>query len=332
MIGRRTVIASFGSAAIARPLAAAAQATPQRTLIGYISGRPLLDAYIQRQVQAFEEELHRLGWTAERGTSIAYRSGAGDAVQLARVVREILDLHPAVIVASTTSVAEAVQRETRTTPIVFVAVSDPVASGLVAGFQRPDGNATGFVDLEPSISGKLVELLKQAVPGLAHAVCLFNPTLSAGGGASQVEPARAAAAALGVAFVAAPVRDAAEIELTIEMAAREPNSGLVLIPDLFNALHESDIIASAARHRLPAIGYYRQFSTHGGLAAYGVDYLDLVRRGATYVDRLLRGARPADLPVQLPTRFELVINLATARTLGIEVPSSLVARADEVVE
>jgi putative ABC transport system substrate-binding protein len=236
-----------------------------------------------------------------------------------------------VIVTYATPISVAVASELRTTPVVFVNVSDPIASGLVASFQRPEGNATGFVDLEPSISGKLVELLRQLVPGLARAVCLFNPDMP-GGSALYIEPAQAAAGALGVAFAAAPVHDAMEIERAIEMAAREPNSGLVQIPDSFNALHGRTILRSTARHRLPAIGYYRLFSTNGGLASYGVDYVDQSRRAATYVDRLLRGARPAELPVQLPTRFELVINLATARTLGIEVPPSLLARADEVIE
>ncbi len=243
-----------------------------------------------------------------------------------------MDARPDVIVGHTTAAIVALLRETRTIPIVFVAVTDPIGSGFVTSLSRPGGNVTGFIDLEPSLGSKWVEMLKQMVPNLTRLGCIFNPTTAAGGGSYYMNSVEAAASSLGVQAVAAPAHNAEEIERVLTSLAGDPAGGLVVMPDIFNGIHRSLIISTANRLRIPAVYAFRFFAASGGLASYGIDLIDLFRRGASYADRMLRGALAAELPVQLPTKFELVINLKTAKDLGLEIHPSLLARADEVIE
>jgi putative ABC transport system substrate-binding protein len=242
-------------------------------------------------------------------------------------------LQPDVILAQTTQVVAALQRETKALPIVFVVVSDPVGSGFVASLPRPGGNITGFVNLEASLGGKWIEILKDIMPGATRAALLFNPD-TATYSAYYLQPFEAAARSQGIEPMAAPVRSAAEIERVIAGLGGTPTTGLVIMPDAYTAtgLNLGLIISLAARHRVPTIYPYRFMVAAGGLVSYGIDNVDLYRRAPSYIDRILKGAKPADLPVQLPTRFELAVNLKTAKALGIELPATLLARADKVIE
>ena len=257
---------------------------------------------------------------------------SGDVEQMRTFAKELVALQPDVILANTTPVTLALHRATRTIPIVFAIVSDPVSEGLVASLSRPGGNITGFINMEASMGGKWLELLKEIAPGVKRAAIMFNPDTAPGRGSYFLGSFEAAAQSLAVEPIMAAVRSDADIERVITDLAREPGGGLVASSDGFILVHRASLVSLTARHKVPAI-YGSQVSPKaGGLLAYGADNLDIFRRAAPYVDRILRGAKPADMPVQVPTKFELVINLKTASALGLEVPPTLLARADEVIE
>jgi putative ABC transport system substrate-binding protein len=283
-------------------------------------------------VAALTQELQKLGWSDGRNLKIYYRDGASDADQTWTSAKELIELRPDVIVAHTTSAVSALAQQTRTTPIVFVLVSDPVGNGFVENWTNPGANITGFTDFEPPMAGKWLELLKQVAPRVTQVALLFNPETAPGGGSVFLDPIEKTAPAFTLNWMAASVRNTDEIETIGEALGRHGATGLLVMPDIFTTAHRNQIIALAARHRLPAVYPYRYFATEGGLMSYGMDSADQCRQAAAYVDRILKGAAPGELPVQAPTKFELVINLQSARTLGLEVPSNLLALADDVIE
>jgi putative ABC transport system substrate-binding protein len=248
-----------------------------------------------------------------------------------RFAKEFVALQPDLILTQNTPTTAAMLQQTRTIPIVFANVADPVGSGLVASFPRPGGNVTGFINLEPTMAGKWLELLKEIAPRVARAAFLFNPA-TAPYAEYFLNPFKAAAASFAVEAIVASVHNTSELESVVAAQARAPNTGLVVMPDSFTSAHRAEIMSLAARYRLPAVYPYRFFTEGGGLLSYGSDLVDNFRRAATYVDRILKGAKPSELPVQAPVKFELVINLKTAKALGLEVPPMLLARADEVIE
>jgi putative ABC transport system substrate-binding protein len=330
MIGRREFITLLGGAA-AWPLAAWAQqgARVRRigVLIGYDEDNPLVKTW----VSAFTQALADLGWIDGRNVRMDLRWGGGDINRIRALAQELVGLQPDIILANSTPVTTALQRETRTIPIVMATVSDPVGSGLVAGLARPGGNITGFAGFEASLGGKWLELLLEIAPGLKRAAIMFNP--DTGTPVSVYLPSlRTAAQTLKVAPIIAPVHSDEEIETAINDLGCELHSGLVVMPDVFMLAHRAPIISAAARNNVPAVYAGSEFARDGGLLSYGVDFVDIWRRAAAHVDRILRGAKPSDLPVQFPTKFELAINLKTAKALGLTVPPSLLAIADEVIE
>jgi putative ABC transport system substrate-binding protein len=295
-------------------------------------GFPESDSKAQTSYAAFRDGLQKLGWTEGRNTRIDARWAApGDTQSMQRFAKELVALQLDIILSNTTPTTTALLQETRTIPIVFVIVGDPIGSGFVASFPRPGGNVTGFNVSEPTQSGKWVELLKDVAPHVVRVAMLFN-LASATYADYWLKPFKAAAAAFAVDAIAAPVRDGSELDSVISAQAREPNSGLIAMPDSFTDAHRIEITSLAARYRLPTVYPYRFFAEVGGLLSYGVDQIDNWRRAAGYVDRILKGEKPADLPVQAPVKFELVINLKAAKALGLDVPFLLQQRADEVIE
>jgi putative ABC transport system substrate-binding protein len=286
----------------------------------------------QTYVAAFREGLQKLGWMEGRNIRLDIRRAAApDLNAIDRFAKELVALQPDLILSHSTPTTIALLRHSRILPIVFTTVSDPVGSGFVANFPRPGGNVTGFVILEPTMAGKWLELLKEIAPRVTRVAVLFNPS-TAPYAEFYLSSFKAAATSFGRQAIAAPIRDRAELEAVIETQAREPNAGLVVMPDTFTSANREEIIALAARYRLPAAYPFRFFAERGGLLSYGNDIPDNFLRAATYVDRILKGAKPAELPVQAPVKFELVINLKTAKTLGLDVPLHLQQRADEVIE
>jgi putative ABC transport system substrate-binding protein len=326
---RREFMTVLGGAAIGWPLAARAQGERMRR-IGVLMGIAESDPARQSFVTAFTEALQELGWSSGRNIHIEYRWGAGDAERIRDFARELVEMQLDLIVGHTTPVVAALKAQTRTVPIVFTQVSDPVGSGFIDGFAKPGGNITGFTNLESSMGSKLGELLKEVAPAITRVAVMFNPDTAPDRGSYFLRPVEAAAPSLHVEVIAAPVHNDAEIESAITTLA--PGSGLVVMPDVFILAHREQILALADRHRLPAAYAYRLFAASGGLLSYGTDLADLFRRTAPYVDRILNGTKPAELPVQQPTKFELVINLRTAKALGLNVPLSLQAGADEIIE
>jgi putative ABC transport system substrate-binding protein len=326
---RREFMTVLGGAAIGWPLAARAQGERMRR-IGVLMGIAESDPARQSFVTAFTETLEELGWSSGRNIRIEYRWGAGDAERIRNFARELVEMQLDLIVGHTTPVVAALKAQTRTIPIVFTQVSDPVGSGFIDGFAKPGGNITGFTNLESSMSSKLVELLKEVAPTITRVAVMFNPDTAPDRGSYFLRPVEAAAPSLHVEVIPAPVHNDAEIEAAITTLA--PATGLIVMPDVFILAHREQILALADRHRLPAAYAYRLFAASGGLLSYGTDLADLFRRAAPYVDRILTGTKPAELPVQQPTKFELVINLKTAKALGLNVPLSLQAGADEVIE
>ena len=326
---RREFMAVLGGASIGWPLAARAQGERMRR-IGVLMGIAESDPARQSFVTAFTEALQELGWSSGRNIRIEYRWGAGDAERIRNFARELVEMQLDLIVGHTTPVAAALKAQTRTVPIVFTQVSDPVGSGFIDGFAKPGGNITGFTNLESSMGSKLGELLKEVAPTITRVAVMFNPDTAPDRGTYFLRPVEAAAPSLHVEVIPAPVHNDAEIEAAITTLA--PGTGLIVMPDIFILAHREQILALADRHRLPAAYAYRLFAASGGLLSYGTDLADLFRRAARYVDRILTGTKPAELPVQQPTKFELVINLKTAKTLGLNVPLSLQAGADEVIE
>jgi putative ABC transport system substrate-binding protein len=324
---RREFMILLGCAA-AWPLAASAQQPDRVRRVGVLMGISD-DPEGQARVAVFRQALAALGWTEGRNVQFIYRWSAGDVVHARQFAKELLDLRSDVILANSTPIAVAVRDITRTTPTVFVQVSDPVTAGVVQSLARPGGNLTGFTTFEPSIASKWLELVKRIAPNIARVAYLFNPNTAPLIYARAVETA---APLLSINPFAAKIHHAAEMEGVIEQFARESGSALLVLPDLFTATNRQSIIALAAHHRLPAVYPARYFVASGGLMSYGVELLETYRQAASYVDRILRGERPADLPVQQPTKYELVLNLKTARALGVEIPPTLLARADEVIE
>jgi putative ABC transport system substrate-binding protein len=329
---RRAFLALLGGAAATWPLATSAQQDLVRrigVLIAGAEGDPELEA----QVRGFRQALYDLGWIDGRNIRIDMRWAGGDVDRMQTFAKALVDLRPDVILAHTTPVTAALQRATRTIPVVFVNASDPVGDGFVASLPRPGGNITGFINVESSMGGKWVELLKEVAPRVIRAAMLFNPDVSPGAGSYFLQPFEAAAASLGLNAISSPVRMTGEIERVLSMLGREPGSGLVVAPGGgFTGAHRALIISLAARLKIPAVYPQRTFADDGGLLSYGPQYLDLFRRAASYVDRILRGATSAELPVQVPTKFELVINLKTAKALGLTIPEAFLLRADEVIE
>jgi putative ABC transport system substrate-binding protein len=326
---RREFITLLGGTAI-WPLAARAQQSEPKRRVGVLMGLSADDAEAQDRIAAFVQGLQQLGWTDGRNLQIDYRRGAGDTDLTRRYAAELVALAPEVILASGGTVVGALLQATRTVPIVFTQTPDPVAAGFVASLARPGGNATGFTTSEYSISGKWLELLKEIAPGVTRAAVLRDPTIPAGIG--QFASIQSVAQSFGVELSSVDMRDASEIERDVTGFARGSNSGLIVTSSGLAAVHRELIITLAARYRLPAVYSYRYFVTEGGLTSYGPDPIDQYRRAAGYVDRILKGEKPADLPVQAPVKYELVINLKTAKALGLPVPETLLARADEVIE
>jgi putative ABC transport system substrate-binding protein len=328
---RREFITLVGGAAAAWPLAARAQQTERVRRIAVLTGGPRPDdSDAQANIAAFVQALQQLGWTDERNVRIEYRWGLGNTADIRKYAEELAALAPDVILSAGTASLAPLLQATRTAPIVFVNVVDPVGAGLIDTLSRPGGNATGFIQFEYDLSGKWVELLKQLSPSVTRAAVLRDPAITSGIG--QFAVIQSVAPSVGVEVRPVNVRDAAEIERAIAAFARSSNGGLIVTSSALSATHRDLIIALAARHKLPAVYYRRYFITSGGLISYGYDLVDQYRRAAGYVDRILKGEKPADLPVQAPTKYELVINLKTARTLGLDVPVTLLARADEVIE
>jgi len=327
-IRRREFIIFLGAAAAAWPRAARAQQPDRVRRVGVLMG--IADDFEgQARISVFRQALQALGWSEGRNIQFIYRWSGGDVAHARQFAKELLDLRSDVLLTNSTPVTVAVRDTTRTTPTIFVQVSDPVGAGVVQSLARPGGNLTGFTNFDLSTAGKWLELLKRLAPNITRVAYLFNPNTAPLLYAKAVETA---APLLSVKSIPAAVHNAVEIERALEQVAREPDSALLVLPDLFNATNRQSIIALAARHRLPTVYPFRYFVTSGGLMSYGTELLDTYRRAAFYVDRILKGERPSDLPVQQPTKFELVINLSTANALGITVPPTLLARADEVIE
>jgi putative tryptophan/tyrosine transport system substrate-binding protein len=327
---RRNFIALLGGAAIPWPFAARAQQGERMRRIGVFSALSADDPEWQARLAAFHQGLQELGWIVGRTIRIEHRVGPGDGEFLRRRAAELVALAPDAIVVNGTSPLTPLLQATRQVPVVFVNVSDPVGAGFVASLARPGGNATGFTQFEYGMSGKWLELLKQIAPGLKRAAVLRDAAIPTGIG--QFAVLSAAAHSLGIVVSPLDMREPDGIERGVAAFASGPDGGLVLTASAVGLRHRELIIALAARHRLPAIYPYRIFPTDGGLMSYGIDTIDGFRRAAGYVDRILKGEKPADLPVQQPTKFDLVINLKTAKALGLTVPPTLLARADEVIE
>jgi putative tryptophan/tyrosine transport system substrate-binding protein len=327
---RREFLGALGGAAAAWPLASRAQQGDSVKRIGVLNGQAADDPDAQANIAAFLHGIQQLGWTDGRNVQIDHRWGAGNPANIRKYATELVALAPDVILASGAAVAGPLLQTTRTIPIVLAIVPDPVGAGFVESLSRPGGNATGFMQLEYSLSGKWLELLKQIAPGVTRAAVIRDPAITAGIG--QFAIIRSVAPSVGVEVSPVNVRDAAEIERPVTAFARISNSGLIVTASALSAVNRDVIVALAAKHKLPTVYYRRLFVTGGGLVSYGPDFLDQFRGAAAYVDRILKGEKPTDLPVQAPTKYELVINLKTARALGLTIPPPLPARADEVIE
>jgi putative ABC transport system substrate-binding protein len=327
---RREFITLLGGATVAWSVATRAQQTERVRRIGVLMAFAENDE-APSWVAAFREELRKLGWMDGSNSEIDTRWATADVESMQRFAKEFVGLQPDLILTGSTPATAAMLQQTRTIPIIFVMVADPVGSGFVESLPRPGGNVTGFTPVEGSLGGKWVELLKEIAPRLARVTLLFNPVM-----ATFVEgylnPFEAAAASLGLEAILAPVHDMSELESVIAAQARESNGGLVVIPDAFMIGHRAEITLLAARYRVPAVYTFRFFTEVGGLLSYGVNPLSEFRRAASYADRVLKGAKPSELPVQAPVTFELVINLKTAKALSLDVPWTLLTRADEVIE
>jgi putative ABC transport system substrate-binding protein len=328
-IRRREFITVLGGAA-AWPLAARAQQGDRVRRIGVLMPVDQNDPVGKPAIAAFTQALAGLGWTEGRNVRMDLRWHGYDINRIRALAQELVGLQPDIILATTTSTTVALQRETRTIPIVFAGLGDPVASGIVPRLNQPGGNITGFALFEATLAGKWLELLSDIAPGLKRAAIMFNPDTAP---ASAYMPSfETAARSLKVAPITAPVHSDLEIEAAIIALGREPGGGLVVIPDGFIFVHRVPLILAAARNNVPAVYLLSEYVRDGGLLSYGPDRVDSYRRAATYVDRILRGAKPAELPVQLPTKFEMVVNLKTAKALGLAIPPSIMLRADEVIE
>jgi putative ABC transport system substrate-binding protein len=329
-IGRRKFISALGGATFAWPLAARAQQPAPLRRLGVLMPEAETDAQSQTRRRALEQGLTVLGWTIGKNLQIEYRWAAGDPEQTKLAAAELMKLTPDVLLGAATPPVRALQQATTTIPIIFVGVTEPVAQGFIPSLAHPGGNLTGFTNIEATFGGKWLELLKEVAPPVTRALVMYNPEATAAVG--FLNSLNAAAQKLSVALNTALVHQIADVETAAAILALEPGGGLIVLPDPFTLTHQKPVVEAAARHQLPAIYAFRSFAIDGGLVSYGVDIPDLFRLAAGYVDRILKGEKPADLPVQQPTKFELVINLKTAKALGLDVPPSLLIRADEVIE
>ena len=328
---RRAFLKLVGGSAVAWPLVARAQQPERMRRIGVLMGYAESDRQGQANVAAFRMGLQKLGWTEGRNVTIEYRWAAAEADLVQQFAKELVALQPDLILTQNTPITAAVLQQTRTIPIIFANVSDPVGSGFVAGLPRPGGNVTGLIDIDASMAGKWLGLLKEVAPRVARVAFLFNPA-TAPFAEYYVTPLKAAAVSFAVEAIAAPVRNTSELESVVAGHAREPDGGLIVMPEAFMNVHRAEVTSLAAHYRLPAVYPRRFFAEVGGLLSYGNDQSDNFRRTATYADRILHGAKPNELPVEQPTKFELVINLKTAKALGLTVPVHLQQIADEVIE
>ena len=329
---RRQFITLLGGAAAAWPLAARAQRPDRMRRIGALMSASEDDAGYQGLLATFRDELKKLGWEGGRNIRIDFRWRAVDEESRQRLAKELVALQPDLMLGQSTPTTAALLQQTSTIPIVFFSVGDPVGEGFVAGLSRPGRNATGFINMEDSMSGKWLELLKDVTPNIRRVAILFNPATAPRGGSYYFDPFKAAGQSLGLETVAALVHDTSELESVIASQASKPNTGLVVMSDVFPLVHRTEITTLVARYRLPTVYPYREFAQVGGLLSYGNDLRDNYRRAATYADRILRGEQPSKLPVEVPVKFELVINLKAAKALGIEIPPMLLTLADKVIE
>jgi putative tryptophan/tyrosine transport system substrate-binding protein len=330
-IRRREFIFTLGGAAAAWPLAARGQQPARMRRVGMLMALAENDPVGQRNIAFFRQGLRELGWTEGRSLQIEWRWTGGDVVRTRDYAAELVGLAPDLIVATGTPSVAALKQATRSIPIVFAVVNDPVAQGFIASMAHPGGNITGFSFLEYSMVGKSLEMLKQLAPSVVRVAVMFNPETYPYYNVF-LRSFEATARTLSLEVTGAPIRSPAEIEEVIAKLGVQPGSGLLVTPDPFNTAHRSLIIKSAERHRVPATYSFRQHVSEGALMSYGADTADIYRRSATYVDRILKGANPADLPAQAPSKFELAINLSTAKALGLEIPPTQLALADEVIE
>jgi putative ABC transport system substrate-binding protein len=329
MIGRREFIAGLGSAAV-WPLLARAQQDSRVRRVGVLMPYDENDPVTKLRLSAFTQALADLGWIDGRNVRMDLRWAGDGTNRIQALAQELVGLQPDIILTNSTLTTIALRRETQTIPIVFASAADPVASGIVERLDRPTGNVTGFATLEASLGGKWLELLSEIAPGLKRAAIMFNPGTAP---VSAYLPSfETAARSLRIVLSTAPVRSDVEIEKAIGDLGREPGGGLVVMPDIFTQQHRAPIISATARNNVPAVYPLSGFVRDGGLLSYGPDFVDTFRRAATYVDRILRGAKPGELPVQLPTKFEIAVNLKSAKALGLAVSPSILLRADEVIE
>ena len=327
---RREFIKLLGGGAVTLPLSAHAQQLDRMRRIGVFTGTRADDPNNKARLAAFEQALQQLGWTQGRDVRIDYRFSGGDASTSRKQAEELVALAPDVIVSGGSFSTGILLRVTHTVPVVFAIVPDPVGSGFVDSLSHPGGNATGFMQFEYGLSGKWLELLKQIAPNLTRAIVLWDPTITAGIG--QFAIIQSAATSAGIDLRPLNLRDAGEVERAIAAFARAPNGGLIVTASALSVVHRDLIIALAARSKLPAVYFERFFVVAGGLVSYGANFIDQYRSAAGYVDRILKGEKPADLPVQAPTKYEMAINLKTAQALGLSIPPAVLARADEVIE
>jgi putative ABC transport system substrate-binding protein len=329
-LSRRDFITLLGGAAAAWPLAARAQQPERMRRIGVLNAQAASDSDAQANETAFLQGMQQLGWTEGRNMRIDHRWAGGDPANIRKYAEELVALAPDAMLASGATATAPLLQVTSTVPIVFAIVPDPVGAGFVARLSRPGGNVTGFMQFEYDLSAKWLELLKQIAPGVTRAAVLRDPAITAGIG--QFAVIQSVARSVGVEVSPVNIRDAAEIERDVTAFARTSDGGLIVTASALSAVHRDVIVALAARHKLPAVYYRRRFVSDGGLVSYGPDFVDQFRLAAGYVDRILKGEKPADLPVQAPTKYELAINLKTAKALGLTVPPTLLARADEIIE
>jgi putative ABC transport system substrate-binding protein len=328
---RRQLITLLGGAAVAWPIGARAQQPERIKRIGVLMGYAEADVEAQSWVRAFAQGLQDRGWADGSTIRIDYRWAAGSLERMRSHAAELVGLKPDVLLAASTPALSAVRQETQSVPIVFVNVADPIGQGFVSNLANPGGNITGFTSLEFSMGGKWIETLKEISPSVARAVVIFDPE-TAPYFTLFNRSIEAAGSSFAVKLIATPVHETADIERAINAIQHRSNSGLVVVPSAFMTIHRELIFGLAARHRLPAVYGFSYYAKSGGLVSYGINVRDMYLRTASYVDRILKGAKPEDLPVQAPTKFELVINLKTAKALGLEIPPTLLARADEVIE
>jgi putative tryptophan/tyrosine transport system substrate-binding protein len=329
---RRDFIAGLVGATAASSLAVHAEQSDRVRRVGVLVPANENDPEAKALLSWFTQGLAELGWTEGRNVRIDVRWAAGGVEQVRALARELVDLQPEIIFVNATPMTAALQAETRTIPIVFTGVSDPVGSGFIANVPRPGGNLTGFIDLEASMGGKWLELLTEIAPGVKRVAIMFNPETAPDGGSYFLPSFEAAARSLKMESIVAPVHSDAEIETVMTSLGREPGGGLVVMTDAFMPVHRAPIILLASRNNVPTVYPQSVFVRDGGLLSYGPNRADLFRRSASYIDRILRGAKPAELPVQLPTKFEMAVNAKTAKALGLGVPPSILLRADEVIE